>query len=319
MMTHEDGEFRLARRGYVPAIGVGLVALAALIAAMDKSPNGVAPAVFIGLFALLLAVLAAGSRVLADASALDVRFFGLRSTRLQWETIERVSFGMAFPSVSYAMTISAADGREAKVHLNWCERESALLGILFDQLEARQIAVDGDVAALMKRRRHRATGPELVHVTLPELARERPRLFRSLLVLSAILVGLAALTIRNPDDIGGGVLFGSVFGAISAPLWRRQPQLGRSGLIEPVVGLLGPLGAFAVVSPSLGAWYGAGFVIHTFIRALAQQSVREVGAGRGDDDFAPRFYGQPNVWPGLPTGQAGRDDMSVVDSSTVRS
>ena len=305
MISAPPLEVRLARRGYVPGIGVGLIALAALIAAADGNPIGLFPAAILGLFAVLLALLAALSRIFVDSDVLDVRFFGLRATRIPWEAIERVSFGMAFPSVSYAMSIRSKDGRELKVHLNWWRRESELLSVVFDQIQLRHVAIDGDVAAMMRRWHRNPTGPQLVHLALAELVRENPRRFRLFLVLAAILFALVALTVRNSDDVVGGVLFGGIFGVISAPLWIRQPVHGWGDLLQPVIGLLAPLAAFAAIAPSLGASYAAAYVVYAFFKELFQGSSREAAAGPDSNEgSAPRFYGEPDIWPSLPTGPA---------------
>jgi hypothetical protein len=158
----------------------------------------------------------------------------------------------------------------------------------------------------MMRRWHRnPTGPQLVHLALAELVRENPRRFRLFLVLAAILFVLVALTVRSSDDVVGGVLFGGIFGVISAPLWIRQPLRAWGDLLQPVVGLLVPLAALAAIAPSLGASYAAAYVAYAFFKEQFQGSSREAAAGPDSNEgSAPRFYGEPDIWPSLPTGPA---------------
>jgi hypothetical protein len=111
--------------GFPAAIGA-----LALIAAVSRSgPSDGAFALGVGLLAAAGVLLALGLRSVLSVGegALTVRFFGLRSTTVRFRDLRSATFGMAFPSISYAIALADRNGQKALVHSNWWRNESSVL------------------------------------------------------------------------------------------------------------------------------------------------------------------------------------------------
>ena len=70
-----------------------------------------------------LFVLGVRSVIVIRRHDVTVRFFGLRSTTLQFNQLDSATFAMSFPSISYGLALVDSQGRKVTVHANWWQGE----------------------------------------------------------------------------------------------------------------------------------------------------------------------------------------------------
>jgi hypothetical protein len=130
----------------------GVIGAVALIAALSRSlpddgalPMGVG---FLGLAAVLL-VLGVRSVLSVRQDRLTVRFFGLRSTTIQFTELRSATFGMRFPSVSFAIALTDRAGRNAIVHANWWRYEASAVVPICRALLKWDVPMDRSTARIV--------------------------------------------------------------------------------------------------------------------------------------------------------------------------
>jgi hypothetical protein len=132
----------------------GLIGAVALAAALPR--GGVADGAFplaIAMIALALGllILGAASRLWMFPDGLAVRFFGLRKASVQFGDITSATFGMVFPSISFALRLTQRSGRTATIHANWWDDEAAVMVPLCRALLDRDVPVDQMAATIIGR------------------------------------------------------------------------------------------------------------------------------------------------------------------------
>lgn len=174
-----DSRVSVRLRPYTIAFVTGLPAFVggtALLAAFSRSgiQDGAFPLAAVGLAAAAtLLVLGLRSRLSIDGDSLTVRFFGLRGTTLRLADLRSATFSMAWPSISFAITVRDRSGRKALVHANWWQHEIAVLVLLCRTLVEHRAALDRDTSRIVARTL-RIPPPEATIVHRALLRRDRP-------------------------------------------------------------------------------------------------------------------------------------------------
>ena len=152
---------------------LGLLAFAAAFSRSGPS-DGAFPLGVIALSAAAsLLLLGLRSRLSIDQNRLTVRFFGLRSTTVEFEDVESATYGMTFPSISFGVALKDHQGERAVVHANWWRDEPTIMALLTQQLLGRDIAMDEATAGIVARTL-RVPRPEPRIAHRPLLRRDRP-------------------------------------------------------------------------------------------------------------------------------------------------
>jgi hypothetical protein len=132
----------------------GFIGAVALIAALSRSlpddgalPMGVG---FLGLAAVLL-VLGVRSVLSVRQDRLTVRFFGLRSTTIQFTELRSATFVMTFPSISFAIALADRTGRKAVVHANWWQDEASAVAPICRALVKWDVPMDRSTARIVSK------------------------------------------------------------------------------------------------------------------------------------------------------------------------
>jgi hypothetical protein len=130
----------------------GAIGAIALLAAMPRSgqDDGAFP-LGVGLLALaaVLLILGVRSAVWVGPDALSVRFFGLRFTTVRFDEITSATFGMAFPSISFAIVLTDRRGRKALVHANWWRDETTVVTAVCRALVRYDMPMDRSTARIV--------------------------------------------------------------------------------------------------------------------------------------------------------------------------
>ncbi|HEY7591325.1 MAG TPA: hypothetical protein VH723_10045 [Candidatus Limnocylindrales bacterium] len=132
--------------GFPAAIGV-----LALIGYLSRSPRDGALPVAMAFLALagVLLVLGRRSFLRFDDESITVRFFGLRSTTLRFNELAAATFGMAFPSISYAISLVNGRRRKVLVHANWWRDEAIAVAVVCRALLRCDVPMDRSTARIV--------------------------------------------------------------------------------------------------------------------------------------------------------------------------
>ena len=93
-----------------------------------------------------LFVLGLRSFLVVSPEGVTVRFFGIRTTAVRFDQLTSATFGMAFPSISHAITLRDADGRKALVHSNWWNGEREAVRPICRAILDLEVPVDRSTA-----------------------------------------------------------------------------------------------------------------------------------------------------------------------------
>jgi hypothetical protein len=128
---------------------LGLVAM--WVALSRQGVNDGAFPLAVGSLALagLLLVLGALSSLSVGPGRLTVRFFGLRATSVRFDELAEATFGMAWPSISFAITLRDRHGRTAVVHANRWRDEAIVMRRVCQALYERDVAMDRSTARIV--------------------------------------------------------------------------------------------------------------------------------------------------------------------------
>jgi hypothetical protein len=96
-------------------------------------------------------VLGLRSGIWIDQDQVTVRFFGVRATTVRFPELTAATFAMAFPSLSYAISLTERTGRKALLHANWWQGEPALLGAAARGLVASDVSMDRSTARIVSK------------------------------------------------------------------------------------------------------------------------------------------------------------------------
>jgi hypothetical protein len=147
--------------------GIGAVSLAAALSRGGTS-DGAFPLAVAGLVsAAVLLVLGLRSRLSVRADGVTVRFYGLRGTTVRFSDLRSATFGMAFPSISFAITLTDHHGRKALLHANWWNDEANVLSVVCRALVEQDVAMDRSAARIVSRvLAIKRPAPRIVHRAL---------------------------------------------------------------------------------------------------------------------------------------------------------
>ena len=152
---------------------LGLIAHAAAFS-RSGTTDGAFPLGVVALSsAASLLLLGLRSRLSIDRNQLTVRFFGLRSTTVEFEHVKSATYGMTFPSISFGVTLGDHQGERAVVHANWWRDEPTVIALVAQQLLGRDIAMDEATAGIVARTL-RVPRPAARIMHRPLLRRGRP-------------------------------------------------------------------------------------------------------------------------------------------------
>lgn len=146
---------RLHRAALAFVVGFpGAIGTIALVAAMSRS--GTSDNAFplaIGALGLATILLALGVRSALRVAPDDVtvRFFGRKSTTVRFGDVTSATFGMAFPSLSYAITLADRHGRKALIHANWWQDEAVVMTPVCRALIKYDVPMDRATARVVSR------------------------------------------------------------------------------------------------------------------------------------------------------------------------
>lgn len=134
-----------------PAFLGGCIAIARWIEPTTATPGE--PPVGQVLLALAAVLLLLGLRsfLRVEDEAITVRFYGLRSTTLRLDELAAATFVMAFPSISYAISLTDQRGRKALVHANWWRDESIAMLAVSRALVQHDVPMDRSTARIVAR------------------------------------------------------------------------------------------------------------------------------------------------------------------------
>jgi hypothetical protein len=130
----------------------GLIGVTALGVSVTRSipEDGARP---LGIITLVVAgallALGLGSRLVVTPEFVSVRFFGLRSTTVRFADLVSATFSMAFPSISFAITLRDRFGRRAIIHANWWHHEGQATVPILRAIAARRVPVDRSTARIV--------------------------------------------------------------------------------------------------------------------------------------------------------------------------
>lgn len=150
----------VAKQGLHPAaVGFvagfpGVIGAVGLLAAFSRSGvhDGAFPlAVGLLVVAGILLVLGIRSLLWVEDDRVTVRFFGLRSTSVLFRELQSATFGMAFPSISYAITLTDEGGRKALIHANWWRGEAPAVTAVCRALVEHDVPMDHSTTRLVSR------------------------------------------------------------------------------------------------------------------------------------------------------------------------
>ena len=131
----------------------GIVGAALVLAAFSRSgtsDGAFLPGVVILGVAAILLVLGLRSVALVEGDRLTVRFYGLRSTTVRLDELTSATFGMAAPSISYAITLKDRLGRKVLVHANWWRREGPIVRPVLQALLDHDVPMDRSTARIVQ-------------------------------------------------------------------------------------------------------------------------------------------------------------------------
>lgn len=128
---------------------IGGIALAAALGRGGAGDGALPLGVGLLVTGAVLLVLGATSRLRLDDVGLTVRFFGLRSTRVDLADLSSATFGMTFPSISFAIALKDRMGRTARVHANWWRREQTIMKAVLRRLLDDDVAMDRGTARIV--------------------------------------------------------------------------------------------------------------------------------------------------------------------------
>jgi len=153
LAADETGQQRLHPAALAFVVGFpGVVGTLALVAALSRSGirDGAFPlAAGAIVIACALLILGVRSRLSMRDDRLTVRFFGLRSTTVLFRELKSATFGVAFPSISYAIALTDRGGRKALIHANWWRNESAVVTAVCRALVEYDVPMDRPTARVV--------------------------------------------------------------------------------------------------------------------------------------------------------------------------
>jgi hypothetical protein len=152
---------------------LGLIAHAAAFSRSGTTDGAFPLGVVAMTGAASLLLLGLRSRLSIARNQLTVRFFGLRSTTVEFEHVKSATYGMTFPSISLGMTLKDHQGKRAVVHANWWREEPTVIALVAQQLLERDIAMDEATASIVARTL-RVPRPAARIMHRPLLRRDRP-------------------------------------------------------------------------------------------------------------------------------------------------
>ena len=151
------------------------------------------------LFGLCFLVLGVRSRLVADDETISVCFFGLRSSSVAWREVVAATYFMAFPSISFAVTLRTRSGRRLLVHWYWWRKEREIARLMARQLLRYGAEFDEVTASIVSRELH--VPPPLallklvpVKVRLPAYVAAHPGQ-ASVRILAGLLVAILVLAV----------------------------------------------------------------------------------------------------------------------------
>jgi hypothetical protein len=151
----QPGVLRIRRPWLAFVVGFpGAIGTVALVAALsrDGMADGALPLAVASLgLAVVLLVLGALSRVWLFPDRVAVRFFGVRTTKVRFADLTTATFGMVFPSISFALTLTDRGGQRATIHANWWDYEPAMMDAVCRALIHHDVAVDRMTASVIAR------------------------------------------------------------------------------------------------------------------------------------------------------------------------
>lgn len=130
----------------------GVIGALALGAALSRggTNDGAYP---LGIGALLgsVVLLALGlkSRLVVTGDQITVRFFGLRGTTVRFADLASATFGMVFPSISFAISLRDNNGKKAIVHANWWRDEATFFPMICSVLVQFDVPMDRGTARVV--------------------------------------------------------------------------------------------------------------------------------------------------------------------------
>jgi hypothetical protein len=130
---------------------IGTLALVAALSRAGTSDNAFPLAMAAFALAAVLLILGARSALCVGPHDVTVRFFGLRSTAIRFHEVTAATFGMAFPSLSYAITLTDRRGRKVLVHANWWRDETVVLPLVCRALVDNDVPMDRSTARIVAR------------------------------------------------------------------------------------------------------------------------------------------------------------------------
>jgi hypothetical protein len=130
--------------------GIGLVGVLAALSRGRAFDDG---GIFVGYLPLVvgavLLVLGLRSFLRVGPDDVTVRFYGLRRTTVRFRELRSGTFGMAVPSISFAITLTDRNGRKALVHANWWRGEDAAIRPVLRALLEHSVPMDRTIARLV--------------------------------------------------------------------------------------------------------------------------------------------------------------------------
>jgi hypothetical protein len=153
VVSSRTGEFRLRPTWVLFVAGFpGAFGLLAATAAFSRggTSDGAFPLAMVALAgSVALLALGLASRLATTDDRLTVRFYGFRSTAVRFAELTSATFGMAFPSLSFAITLTDRNRTKATVHANWWDKEATILRVVFTELLRNDVSMDRATARVV--------------------------------------------------------------------------------------------------------------------------------------------------------------------------